>query len=287
MLKIDPSRDRPRRSVRPSAVVGYATWAIVAIAATGSAASVFLWRDGVAPLARAADPLPPPAPQVVINPQSEREIARLNDAVRALAAERDRLANRVDQLERSVGDITASITKPKQPPLPVENLEPPKAPPVTVEEPPAASAAPAAPITPPAEAAPKNTPPERLVLPESPPNPPQREEPPARVAVREAPPALEPTTTKTRFAIDLGGEKTIDGLRARWATLRGNHGAALNGLRPIMSVKDGSKPGTVELRLVAGPFKNAADAARTCARLQATGVPCLPTVYDGQRLSLQ
>jgi type IV secretory pathway VirB10-like protein len=285
MLKIDPIKDRQRRIARSSAAVGYATWAIVAIAATGSAASVFLWRDGVAPVARAADPLPPPVPQLVVNPQSEREITRLNDAVRALAAERDRLANRVDQLERSVGDITASITKPKQPPAPVENLEPPKAPPVPVEEPPAAATQPARTLPPSAEAPPAPSP-DRLVLPESPPNPPQREEPPSRLAMRQAPPP-ETTNTQTRFAIDLGGEKTIDGLRARWASLKGNHGGALNGLRPIMSVKDGSKPGTVELRLVAGPFKNAADAARTCARLQATGVPCLPTVYDGQRLSLQ
>ena len=56
---------------------------------------------------------PPPAQPVIQKPQgaSEFEVARLNDAIRALAAERDRLSARVETLEQSVGDITASITK--------------------------------------------------------------------------------------------------------------------------------------------------------------------------------
>jgi hypothetical protein len=96
-----------------------------------------------------------------------------------------------------------------------------------------------------------------------------------------------PTTTRTEFAVDLGGEKTVDGLRARWASLRGNHGTTLEGFRPVIHVKDGQKPGTVELRLIAGPIPNAAAAARVCAKLQTSGVPCSPTVFDGQRLSLR
>jgi hypothetical protein len=84
------------------------------------------------------------------------------------------------------------------------------------------------------------------------------------------PPNPDSATTRTEFGVDLGGEKTVDGLRARWATLRGNHGTALE-----------------ELRLVAGPVANAAAAARICARLQTNGVPCIPTVFDGQRLSLR
>src|SRR5690606_8103984 len=39
----------------------------------------------------------------------EHEIARLNDALRALAAERDRLAERLETVERTLGDITASV----------------------------------------------------------------------------------------------------------------------------------------------------------------------------------
>ncbi len=61
--------------------------------------------------------IPPPELPVVQKPQgaSEFEVARLNDAIRALAAERERLNARVETLEQSVGDITASINTAKKP----------------------------------------------------------------------------------------------------------------------------------------------------------------------------
>jgi hypothetical protein len=122
--------------------------------------------------------------------------------------------------------------------------------------------------------------------------PPQQSPP---VVPAETPPTIQqqaaapdqPGTTRTEFGVDLGGEKSVDGLRARWATLRGNHGPILENLRPVIAIKEGQKAGTVELRLVAGPVANAAAAARVCARLQTGGVPCIPTVFDGQRLSLR
>ena len=99
--------------------------------------------------------------------------------------------------------------------------------------------------------------------------------------------AADSGTIKTEFAIDLGGDMSIDGLRARWANIKGNHGAALDGLRPLVSVREGAKPGTVELRLIAGPVANAGDAAKVCASLQTKGVACRTTEFDGQRLSLR
>jgi len=80
---------------------------------------------------------------------------------------------------------------------------------------------------------------------------------------------------------------SIDGLRARWANIKGNHCAALEGLRPLVSVREGPKPGTVELRLIAGPVTNAGDAAKVCASLQTKGVACRTTEFDGQKLSLR
>src|SRR5579885_371206 len=73
---------------------------------------------------------PPPQKIVVQKPQgaSEFEVARLNDAIRALAAERDRLAARVDTLEQSVGDITASISTVKKTASAPPPLETPKEP---------------------------------------------------------------------------------------------------------------------------------------------------------------
>jgi len=93
--------------------------------------------------------------------------------------------------------------------------------------------------------------------------------------------------TKTEFGVDLGGEASLDALRARWTKLRGNHNAALNGLQPLVGVREGSRPGTVELHLIAGPFTNAGTAARVCAQLQTHGIACKASEFDGQRLSVR
>lgn len=265
--KIDPRKDRKPQKARRSMAGAYMVWAIAALGAMSVAGSVFIWREGVAPVAQAPVMQVPAAPQIVSNPNSEREINRLNEAVRVLASERDRLATRLESLERSVGDITASIPQKKQMPVADEPPAPPQAPPVQV-------------VTPPnPEPRPQG---HNQIMPPQTTTQVVRNTPSA-----ETPKAAQPDATRTEFAIDLGGEKTVDGLRARWATLRGNHGATLEKLRPVISVKEGPKVGTVELRLVAGPLANAADAARVCARLQTSGVPCIPTVFDGQRLSLR
>jgi hypothetical protein len=275
--KIDPRKDRKpaKKAVRTAAT--YMVWAIAALGAISASGSIYIWRDGKAPVINTSTAMTTPAPQVVVNPQSEREINRLNDAVRVLASERDRLSNRLEQLERSVGDITASIPQKRMPP-PTDDapLAPPTAPPVQIIAPPNPEPRPQsnnqfAPPPPQTNTTVAATPP---VVPydNSPPSPPTPD---------------TPNTTRTEFGVDLGGEKTVDGLRARWATLRGNHGSTLDGLRPLISIKEGTKSGTVELRLVVGPIPNASAAARVCARLQTSNVPCIPTVFDGQRLSLR
>jgi hypothetical protein len=113
---------------------------------------------------------------------------------------------------------------------------------------------------------------------------------PQRIAIRAQQPGAVPApnlaAVEVEFAVDLGGETSMQGLRALWASLRGNH-AALQNLRPLVSVRDGAQPGTVELRLVAGPFANAAAAARVCAALAGKRVACATTVFDGQRLGLR
>jgi hypothetical protein len=96
--------------------------------------------------------------------------------------------------------------------------------------------------------------------------------------------------TATDFGVDLGGATSVNGLRSMWGMLRTKHAQLLNGLWPIMSVRDRAKPGTpgtVELRLVAGPLPNAAHAARLCATFAGLGVACQPAVFDGQRLALR
>jgi hypothetical protein len=279
--KIDPRKDRKPVKKAARQVATYAVWAIAAIGAISASGSIYIWRDGKAPLVNTPVAMTPAPPQVMINPQSEREINRLNDAVRVLATERDRLSTRLEQLERSVGDITAAIPQKRVPP-PMANdepLAPPTAPPVQIIAPPNPEPRPQTnnQFAPPPSAPQTNT---TMVTAMPPVTPPDNNPP--------SPPTPDtPNTTRTEFGVDLGGEKTVDGLRARWATLRGNHGTALDGLRPLISIKEGTKSGTVELRLVVGPIANASAAARVCARLQTSGVPCIPTVFDGQRLSLR
>lgn len=165
-------------------------------------------------------PAPLPAPSL-----AELELARLTDAVRALSADRDRLAGRLEQIERSMGDVTASVTRER-------------------------------PVAPPAQA---------LVAPRA---------------------AVDSIATRTEFAVDLGGDISVEALRALWATMQGNHPALAN-LKPLVSIRDGAKPGVVELRLVAGPLANAAAAARICALLAVNHVTCQTAVFDGQRLALR
>jgi hypothetical protein len=204
-------------------------WGALALGAvTLAAASILFAIAGIRAEQRVAQPqriVIQPPPPIRAPAFSEFELARMADTLRTLAADRDRLATRLDRLERSVDDITAAVPKEK------------------------------APIAVPTPA------PELL----------------GRV------PAPDSALTRTEFAVDLGADASIEALRARWAKLRDH--SVLVELKPLVSVRDGKPPGTAELRLVAGPFANAADAARACAALAAAKIICQTTVFDGQRLA--
>lgn len=186
----------------------------------------------------------------------EAEQRKLSEAVRALAADRDRLAARINTLERSLDDVTGSI--------PPANATP-------------KAAAPAAPVV-------------------AAPLPPPTAQPAAgassqgRVAAGHLatgmPGPAESVATKTDFGVDVGGNASIEGLRTLWTTLKASQPALFEGLRPVITVREG-KSGSVELRLVAGPLPNASIAARLCAALSAANQACQPAVFDGQRLALQ
>jgi len=204
----------------------------------------------------------------------DNEARRLADTVRVLSADRDRLAARLSALERNLDDVTGSIPNrsgaerggagnPAASPLP-PNLMPP---PVSAAPPPV------------------------VVAPAS---PPVRAPPPAPVVSR---PATSPwiaadaaatgsTATRTEFGIDLGTAATVEGLRNLWTAIKGTQAPLLEGLRPVVAVRDGAKPSTLELRLVAGPLANAGVAAKLCAALADAGLTCAPAVFDGQRLAL-
>ncbi len=191
----------------------------------------------------------------------ELEARRLNEQVRILAADRDRLLARVSVLERNLDDVTGSI--------------PANAPPPSASAP---TAARPAPVVPQAAATPQP-------LPQTPTA--------ALPAVRVGPPATvtpagpaQSVATKTDFGIDVGGNTSVEGLRALWTNLKSTQPALFDGLRPVIAIRDGGSAG-IELRLVAGPVANAAAAARLCAALSSAGQTCQPAIFDGQRLALQ
>jgi hypothetical protein len=217
----------------------------------------------------------PPIPHAARLSAPDMESRRLADAVRALTADRDRLATRVTALERNLDDVTGSIPNrtgserggalnPGASPLPPA-LAP--APPVSATPPPVV----VAPAPPPVRA---------------PPQAPVVSRPPASPPMAADATATGSIATRTEFGIDLGTAATVEGLRNLWTAIKGTQAPLLEGLRPVVAVRDGAKPGALELRLVAGPLANAGVAARLCAALADAGLTCAPAVFDGQRLAL-
>jgi len=89
------------------------------------------------------------------------------------------------------------------------------------------------------------------------------------------------------FGLDLGSATTVEALRTAWTAALRRHGPLLEGLRPIVQMRERPRPGGMELRLIAGPVPNAAAAARLCVSMTAAGAICAPAVFEGQRLAVR
>jgi hypothetical protein len=225
-------------------------------------------------------------PQIASRQVDQEVERRLNEAVRALAADRDRLASRVAALERNLDDVTGSISQAGAPNA--------ASGPAGQRPLPQVQAAPNAPLVPPVpapQAAAPAAPPAARPAPEAAAPPAAVQTGPGRVAAGHlatgAPTASDSVATKTEFGIDVGGNASVEGLRTLWMTLKTSQPALFDGLRPVVAIREGQKPGTIELRLIAGPIANAGMAARMCAALAAMNQTCQPAVFDGQRLALQ
>jgi hypothetical protein len=102
----------------------------------------------------------------------------------------------------------------------------------------------------------------------------------------ESRPAQESLIAMTEFGVDLGSANSINGLRALWRGLIKSHRAQLEGLRPLITVHERRNGLGLQLRLIAGPLRDAAAAARICAELIDAERDCKTTPFDGQRLAL-
>ncbi|MET0671224.1 MAG: hypothetical protein ABWY66_14610 [Xanthobacteraceae bacterium] len=243
----------PRRGFDMRDLSRVATWGLVTLGAltiAAYAASSEVGEDRL--IVAVANFRGVPPPERLARAPSDRLTHQLATTVRELSADREQLLARLDTLERNVSDVTGSIARvANQPVAPAPAILPP-----VVPVPDVVTAAPA------------------VIAPDP---PPARRMPPAQ--------SDEPAAPKTEFGVDLGRANSVDGLRQLWNTVKGRHGGALEGLRPIVAVREIARSGGVEVRLVAGPLPNAAAAARICALLP--GSACHPTVFDGQRLALR
>lgn len=222
---------------------------------------------------------------------SAEDTRRLAEGMRTLSADRDRLLARVTVLERNLEGVTGSISRRAAEPKP--EASPSAAP--QAKSAAGEVAGPTALSTAITTATVQPTPlplkrPQAVVVPPRA-NAPLAAPPPVVAAPATTPADVETTqsiATTSEFGVDIGGGATMDALRDLWGAARNNHGAALQGLRPVIAVRDSEKPGGgVGLRLVAGPLANAGAAAKICASLAAGGWACKAAVFDGQKLTVR
>ncbi len=94
--------------------------------------------------------------------------------------------------------------------------------------------------------------------------------------------AGESSPKRTLFAVELASGLKANALDARWSKLKRRHPKLLDKLEPRgVKIRPRTAGGIENHKLVAGPFENAASAARLCARLSAAGVKCKGAVFTG------
>ncbi len=106
--------------------------------------------------------------------------------------------------------------------------------------------------------------------------------PPETALVKSVPQGAR--ATQTLFALKLPSFRSMQELSIGWRGIRNRSGKVLIDLEPRTYATHDDGAGTV-YRLIAGPIRNAADAATRCARLHEVGVDCEMTLFAGERIS--
>ena len=210
----------------------------------------------------------------------ESETQTLSEQIRALNADRDRLAGRIALIESSVDDMTGTIKR--QAAVTAAALAAVK----TEKSTPAAAAAmTAVPARAPTASAPAEmaaaaaaeTRAEPIAT-SSVPLPPGRAAPPQPVG--DAPATV---TYASEFALDLGSAPTLDGVRQRWATVKANFGPLLSGMHPLAAPD--RRQGKAGYRLLVGPLPNSPAATALCAHFNAAHTTCRPAKFEGEQIA--
>ena len=202
--------------------------------------------------------------------QLELETQMLTEQVRALNADRDRLAGRIAVLQSSVDDMTGAIKRQAaataavlaaRAAAPASQTQPSIAPPVAGATP--VAAAPEAKTDP--------------VITSSVPLP------PARAAAAQAAAGPEPAASTSEFGLDLGSASTLDGVQQRWTTVKANFGPLLSNLHPLAAPE--RRQGKMGYRLVVGPLPNSPAATGLCAHFNAAHTPCRAVKFEGEHIA--
>lgn len=273
-------------------------WGSAAVAAVAILAVTTQTNSGGAQLRVAFAPDTQSTSQVVaLMPQAKSpDVRLLEEQVRTLAADRDRLAARLSVLEprmalleHNLDDMTGSIKKqveqtaalaakvstPTAAPAAQPAAEPRmtnsvKTESIRVERP--ASVAPAPFVAPEPTTASSDQPVTvgvPLPLPRM-----------AALSPSE-PPAEAPK--KPEIGVDIGGAPTMEVLTLRWTAVKANFGPLLNGLRPLaVHVR---RQNATDMRLLIGPLPTIAAANQLCARFASARVTCRPAKFEGDELA--
>jgi hypothetical protein len=311
--------DEDHIDMRPLLRIG--AWGVCALVALGTAVLAGRSEIGEQRIGVALAALRSPGTANVAATQPagpDSDAARLAETVRALTADRDRLTTRVAALEHYLNEMTGSVARDQagvrpgaaapatSSPAPDDKADSSTPGPVASLVPlPAQSSMPSAGETPPPVSSEQPTVGRTVNVPLPRPGPLAQiqsyvsaanstttpAEPESRVAAApigaEAKTDPAPEAAPREFAIDLAAASNVNALRARWGTIRGAHPALLEGLRPLVSVRESSRPGLTEFHLVAGPLPDPSVAERLCAALTAARTACKVAVFDGQRLDLR
>jgi hypothetical protein len=201
--------------------------------------------------------------------QLELEAQMLTAQVRALNADRDRLAGRIALLESSVDDMTGTIKRQAAATaaaLAARTVSPQPQPATT----PPAATAPAAPVAAP-EAKTDSINTSSVPL------------PPERAAAAQASAGREPAASSNEFGLDLGSASTLDGVQQRWTTVKANFGPLLSNLHPLAAPE--RRQGKMGYRLVVGPLPNSPAATGLCAHFNAAHTPCRAVKFEGEHIA--
>jgi hypothetical protein len=284
-IRSAPSKSAAAKSVavkRPSAgqdpwqsLWRQAGWGLAAAAALSVA--VLGSRDDAAPqkLAALFSSLGSQQQPAAHSFDAETAARQLAQAMRSLADDRDKLATRLNAVEREMRDMSGAIR---------QQIEAAKTEAIKTakQAPPWPESAPPVPMTL-ADVA--------VMVKTVSPAPASAADPPSSTAAasstntdEHAPPD---TPLGQAYGADLGAASTMKTLHHRWVSLRTAHPQLFEGIQPVVSVKQNQRTGRTELHLIVGPYANAETAAQFCDFVVPFHVNCQPAMFDGSRLALQ